>query len=899
MSAENIVIVESPSKAKTINKYLGEGYKVFASYGHIRDLPSKTGSVNPENNFEMTWAIEEDSQKRVNEIKVALKHAKCLILATDPDREGEAISWHIWDVLLKENALKKIDVQRVTFNEITKQAVQTAMAHPRAIDQQLVHAYLARRALDYLVGFNLSPVLWRKLPGARSAGRVQSVALRMVVEREKEIESFIPQEYWSVISTLSTPKKEKFEARIASYQGKKLQKLDIPQKGMAVDIQKTIETGSLVVKTVESKPFRRNPSAPFITSTLQQEASRKLGFSATKTMMLAQKLYEGVEIKGEVVGLITYMRTDGVSLAQEAVETIRTQIQTTYGQAYLPSTPRLYKSKAKNAQEAHEAIRPTHITLIPEKLTFLEKDMQQLYALIWMRTMACQMESAVLERTTIDIDVCEGGKTVATLRATGSVLTFDGFLALYQEGKDDDEDEDNRKLPRIVQGDILGVEKVKPEQHHTEPAPRFSEASLVKQMEELGIGRPSTYASTLGVLRDRQYVRFEKGRFIPEDQGRIVTHFLAHYFKTYVAYDFTASLEEKLDLISDGKLGWLDLLNQFWVEFSEAIKAIAPLRITEVIDYLNEELAQHLFPPVLDENGQPTGADPRECSVCHEGQMSLKLGRFGAFVGCSRYPECRHARPLTATGRDAGEALDSSGKSLGLDPVSGLEVLIKSGRFGPYVEVGTGKEAKRTSIPKAFSPSEISLEQALILLTLPRPLGVHPETGDKIVTGLGKFGPYIQVGEKYHRLAEASLVLTLDLAGALKALLEKPVPRSRTKASDGSTDEAKGATAEKNKGRTLGENPSGKAIILKEGRFGPYVTDGKVNATIPRSFNPEEITLSDALDILHKKAQKMLEAEKNPDSKTTKPKAKGALKEKVTSKAKAAPKAKAKKLSAS
>src|SRR6201997_3773690 len=676
----DLVLVESPAKAKTINKYLGKGYEVLASFGHVRDLPAKSGSVDPDHNFRMLWEIDPKAQKRLNDIAKAVKGADKLILATDPDREGEAISWHVLQVLKEKKALTTPPVERVFFNAITKQAVTDAMAHPRKIDQALVDAYLARRALDYLVGFTLSPVLWPKLPGARSAGRVQSVALRLVADRELEIEKFVRQEYWSLLATLATPRNETFEARLTGADGKKLQRLDIGSAAEAEAFKRALETATFSVTSVEAKPVKRHPYPPFTTSTLQQEASRKLGFAPAHTMRVAQRLYEGIDINGETVGLITYMRTDGVEIAEEAIGAIRRVIEGDYGRNYVPAAPRRYQTKTKNAQEAHEAIRPTDVARSPQDAKrFLDQDQAKLYELIWLRSVASQMESAELERTTAEIDANVAGRRLE-LRATGTVVKFDGFLTLYQEGRDEDpEDEEARRLPQMSAGERLAKKSIAADQHFTEPPPRCLEASLVKRLEELGIGRPSTYASILQVLKDRKYVRLDKRRLCPEDRGRIVVAFLESFFAKYVEYDFTAGLEEKLDLISNNEIAWRDVLSNFWRDFIGAIDETKDLRISQVIDALDDLLAPHLFPPRAD------GGDPRACPGCGNGRLTLKLSKFGAFIGCSNYPECRYTRPLTMPGDGIGEM---GTKKLGEDAKTGLEGTLRSGRFGPYVQLG-------------------------------------------------------------------------------------------------------------------------------------------------------------------------------------------------------------------
>ena len=830
----DVVVVESPAKAKTINKYLGKNYQVLASYGHVRDLPSKDGSVQPDDDFAMDWAVDAKSQKRLNEIASAVKGANRLILATDPDREGEAISWHVLEVLERKKALKDVEVQRVVFNAITKQSVLDAMEHPRALDQELIEAYLARRALDYLVGFTLSPVLWRKLPGARSAGRVQSVALRLVCERELEIEAFVPQEYWSIEADCRAPGDERFLARLATLDGKKVGKFDLPKEDSASAVKARIEAQSFSVASVESKPGKRNPQPPFTTSTLQQEASRKLGFSASRTMQVAQKLYEGVEVDGETTGLITYMRTDGVQIANEAIASARKVIGGEFGERYLPDGPRIYKTKAKNAQEAHEAIRPTDLARLPKQVAgILDNDQRRLYELIWNRTIASQMESAAVERTTIDL--ASNDKTIG-LRATGTVVTFDGFLTLYQEGKDDVGDEESGRLPKLKEGDATPVDTVRADQHFTEPPPRYTEATLVKKLEELGIGRPSTYASILSVLRDRGYVGMDKNRFVPDDKGLLVTAFLANFFERYVEYSFTAELEEKLDKISAGELDWKDVLREFWRDFTANVEETSDLRISQVLDRLNEVLGPHVFPPRDD------GTDPRACPKCENGQLSLKVGRFGAFVGCSNYPECRFTRQLTkAQEADAQAAQDTE---LGKDPVSGESVYLKSGRFGPYVQLGEGEDGekpKRSSLPKEWPVAELDLDKALALLSLPREVGTHPETGEMITAGIGRYGPFVFHQGSYANLDTVDEVFTVGLNRATAALAEK---KSRTR-----------RTSEPLK--DLGTHPEDeKPVQVLNGRFGPYVKHGSVNATIPKAKDPQELTLEEALELIEAKRAK-------------------------------------------
>ncbi len=836
----NLVVVESPAKAKTINKYLGPGYEVLASFGHVRDLPAKNGSVDPDADFRMIWEVDAKAQKRLNDIAEAAKGADKLILATDPDREGEAISWHVLEVLKQKKALRGQTIERVVFNAITKQAVTEAMNHPRRIDQALVDAYLARRALDYLVGFTLSPVLWRKLPGARSAGRVQSVALRLVCDRELEIEKFVRREYWSLIATLATPRNETFDARLVGADGKKLQRLDIGSGAEAEAFKQALETAAFTVTGVEAKPVKRHPQPPFTTSTLQQEASRKLGFAPAHTMRVAQRLYEGVEIGGETIGLITYMRTDGVQIAGEAISATRRLIEADYGAKYVPHAPRRYEAKAKNAQEAHEAIRPTDLPRRPsETKRFLDADQARLYELIWLRTVASQMESAELERTTADINAKVAARLLE-LRATGTVVKFDGFLTLYQEGQDEDpDDEESRRLPPMSAGERLTKRAIAAAQHFTEPPPRYSEASLVKRLEELGIGRPSTYASILQVLKDRKYVRLDKRRLYPEDRGRIVVAFLESFFAKYVEYDFTAGLEEQLDLISNNEVAWRDVLRDFWRDFIGAIDETKDLKISNVIDALDALLAPHLFPPRAD------GGDPRVCPNCAGGRLTLKLSKFGAFIGCSNYPECRYTRQLSAPGDGSG---DIGTKKLGEDPKTGLEVTLRSGRFGPYVQLGEavdGEKPKRAGLPKETVPEDVDLERALALLSLPREVGRHPEDGEPIRAGIGRFGPYVQHGKTYANLDAGDDIFHIGLNRAVTLIAEKIAkgPRFRRFGSD--------------PGRALGAHPTrGGPIVAKNGRYGPYVSHEGVNATLPRDKTPETITLEEAAALIDARAER-------------------------------------------
>ena len=856
-----VVVVESPAKAKTINKYLGADYTVLASYGHVRDLPPKDGSVRPDEDFAMEWEVDPKSQKHVRAIAEAVKEDGRLILATDPDREGEAISWHLLEALRKRRALNKdATVDRVVFNAITKNAVGEAMKAPRRIDDGLVNAYLARRALDYLVGFTLSPVLWRKLPGAKSAGRVQSVALRLIVEREMEIEAFRPREFWTVRAEIETPRGDRFEARLTIHQGRKLDRYDLGDRDAAAAAVAAVSGAALSVASVEAKPGTRNPAPPFMTSTLQQEASRKLGFGAKQTMSTAQRLYEA--------GWITYMRTDGLDMAPEAVSDARSAIAQRYGDAYLPEKPRVYKTKAKNAQEAHECIRPTEMGRAPDKAQSLESDQRRLYELIWKRAVASQMAAARLERTTVEIRCAD---RLTGLRATGQVIKFDGFLKVYEEGRDDDGDEDSARLPEIAEGEparlpsfdgsALVAEREKLEkraaegerpasatgpafvaddkavlgaQSFTQPPPRYTEATLVKKMEELGIGRPSTYASIIDTIQTREYVRKDKNRLIPEDKGRLVIAFLENYFRRYVEYDFTAELEGELDEVSGGRADWKELLRRFWRDFSGAVDETKDLRISEVLEKIDEVLAPHLFPPKGD------GGDPRVCPTCGAGRLSLKTGKFGAFIGCSNYPECRYTRPLGASEEEAEAGGD---KLLGHDP-NGVPVTLRSGRFGPYVQLGEqeedGPKPKRASIPRGVDKEAVDLARALDLLALPRTVGVHPEDGEPVEAGIGRFGPYVRCGKTYASIPKDEDVLTIGMNRAVDLIAQKRAGGGR------------GAAAAPLK--TLGAHPEGGEITVHKGRYGPYVKWGKVNATLPKDVDPEAATLDQAVALLAQKA---------------------------------------------
>jgi DNA topoisomerase-1 len=831
-----VVVVESPAKAKTINKYLGSDYKVVASYGHVRDLPAKDGSVLPDSDFAMSWEVDGKSEKHVKTIVQAVRGADRLFLATDPDREGEAISWHVSEVLKSRRALNQLDVKRVVFNEVTKNAVLEAFRRPREIDRELVEAYLARRALDYLVGFTLSPVLWRKLPGSRSAGRVQSVALRLICEREAEIEAFKSREYWTIEVEFRTEAGQTFTARLTHLDGKRLDRFDLDTEAKArAAAEAILRTAGFAVAEIDSRQVRRNPFPPFTTSTLQQEGSRKLGLSASRTMQIAQRLYEGIDIAGETVGLITYMRTDGVAISGEAIAAARRLIGNEFGPRYVPDQPRVYRSPAKNAQEAHEAIRPTDVDRKPADIAAdLDRDQRRLYELIWKRTIASQMASALLDQVTVDIADPAGR---LRLRATGSVVVFDGFLALYQEDRDDaaEEEREAARLPAMRQGERLARGAVEPRQHFTQPPPRYTEASLVKKLEELGIGRPSTYASILQVLQDRSYVRIEQRRFLPEDRGRLVTAFLTSFFERYVEYTFTADLENQLDDVSGGRTDWKEMLRNFWRDFSAAVDGTKELTISQVLAALDTELGRHFFP----DDG--SGRDPRLCPVCGAGRLRLKLGKFGAFIGCSDYPNCRYTRAFALEGEaDQNAPADAP---LGTDPASGLAITLKKGPYGHYVQLGTDEselKPKRVALPRSIKPVDVDLDTALRLLALPRELGRHPETGETIVAGIGRFGTYIKHGSVFKSLAPDDDVLTIGVNRAVVLLAEpaaqrRPGPRLL---------------------RELGEHPEGGTVAVYAGRYGPYVSHDGVIASLPRTADPDTFSLDQAVPLLASQRQK-------------------------------------------
>ncbi|MCR9125544.1 MAG: type I DNA topoisomerase [Rhodobacteraceae bacterium] len=872
-----VVVVESPAKAKTINKYLGPDYTVLASYGHVRDLPPKDGSVDTDHEFEMKWEVASDSKKHVKAIADALARDNALILATDPDREGEAISWHLQEALTKRRSIRKdTPVSRVVFNAITKTAVTEAMKNPRQVDMPLVEAYLARRALDYLVGFNLSPVLWRKLPGAKSAGRVQSVCLRLIVEREMEIEAFRPREYWTVKALLATPRGQEYEARLTTLAGRKLDRFDLSDATRAEMAVQAIASRNLHVASVEAKPAARNPAAPFMTSTLQQEASRKFGMGARQTMSTAQRLYEA--------GHITYMRTDGIDMAPEAVQAARAAIEDRFGKAYVPGSPRIYKNKAKNAQEAHECIRPTEMTRDAQALGLTDADQRKLYDLIWKRTLACQMEAARMERTTV---IVASDDSQIELRATGQVMLFDGFMRIYEEGRDDTPtDDEDKRLPQITEGEAAAFGRsglrdqftrsgaddvIEPVgaavgmartdgavlsenaavlalQSFTQPPPRYTEATLVKRMEELGIGRPSTYASIVTTIQDREYVRKDKNRLIPEDKGRLVTAFLENYFRKYVGYDFTADLEAQLDDVSAGDASYKDVLSRFWRDFSAAIGETSELRITEVLEKINEVLEPHLFPPTED------GGDPRLCPNCGAGRLSMRTARSGgAFIGCSNYPECRYTRAFGPPGGEEDSAIPPEGKLLGHDGADAIRVF--KGRFGPYVQRGEvteeNKKPPRQSVPKDWPPEDLELDRALMLLSLPRKIGPHPEDGVMVWSNIGRYGPYLkhaastsERGGTNANLESIDEVFTVGMNRAVQLLAEKVASRGR-----------RGVAAKPL--RELGEHPDGGgAVAIYEGKYGAYVKWEKINATIPKDTAPEQVTMEQAVELIAERAAK-------------------------------------------
>jgi len=833
----NLVIVESPAKAKTINKYLGNDYNVLASFGHVRDLPSKNGSVDPENDFSFEWEVSNTSKKHIKEIYDAAESSSNIFLATDPDREGEAIAWHIIELLNKKKLTKDKSIKRVVFSEITKSAVKNGIDNPRELDHSLVDAYLARRALDYLFGFSLSPVLWRKLPGAKSAGRVQSVALRLICEREVEIESFDPQEYWKIKANLEVVDNN-IEASLTHYNDEKVDKFSFKNEEDAKKVSESFKGQNFKFTDITKKPASRNPDAPFSTSTLQQTASSIFGFGASRTMQIAQRLFQGVEIDGETTGLITYIRTDSTDLSKEAIHSYRDFIQNNFDSSYLPKEIRSFKSKkAKNAQEAHEGIRPTDILRKPEEMKkYLDEDGFKLYNLIWKRSLASQMSSASFERTAISIS--SENETIK-LRANGSIQTFDGFLNIYSEFNkkseiiESEDNEDDKDLPNITLHDNINNIKPTSSQHFTLPPPRYSEATLVKKLEELGIGRPSTYASIISVLKMRNYVEVEKNRFVPEDRAILITGFLKGFFSKYVDYEFTAEMEESLDEITSGTINWKEFLGKFWKNFSSNIGEVTDLRITNVLDHLNESLKNHIF---VEAEGKDI---TRECPTC-SGQLSLKVSRFGAFVGCSNYPECKFTRPISP--KKMKEVVED--KVLGIDEETKKEIKLLSGRFGPYIQLGdndTKDKPKRSSVPKGIPAAEIDLAKANYLLSLPREIGLHPESGEMITINYGRYGGYLSCAEKNASLEDISEFFEIGINRAVSLLANAKPGRLK------SSSEIK----------TLGDHPDDKKPVkVMKGKFGPYIKYKTINATIPDQYDPETISMDEALDLIERKLEK-------------------------------------------
>ena len=835
--ATNVVVVESPAKARTIGRYLGSDYKVHASYGHVRDLVAKDGAVQPDDDFSMHYETPGDSRKHIRNIASDLGTGGTLFLATDPDREGEAIAWHVLAALHEKGSHKPRDftTHRVTFHEVTREAILEAFEKPGAINMDLVDAQQARRALDHLVGFTLSPILWRKLPGARSAGRVQSVALRLICERETEIEAFVPREYWTLDVALTNRSEAAFTARLVSLDGKPLGKFGLPDEGAAKQADERVAASSFRVAEVKKKRILRSPPAPFTTSTLQQEASRKLGFSAARTMRTAQSLYEGVAVDGASAGLITYMRTDSVNISPAAIAATRAVILGEFGERYQPAVPHRYRSRARNAQEAHEAIRPTDVARGPAALARqLAPDQAKLYQLIWNRTVASQMAKAEIDQTTADI---RNGAGDVGLRATGSTVVFDGFQRLYSEGRDqpekesEAESENTRRLPALEREESLGFQGTQPRQHFTTPPPRYTEASLVRRLEELGVGRPSTYVAIISVLQDREYVRLDKKRFVPESRGRIVTTFLECFFERYVEYDFTANLEQRLDDISRGQVNWKEVLRDFWGNFKENVDEVSAIRLRAVIDRLDAILAPAVFPAGEGER------DPRLCPACNEGKLGLRIGKFGAFFGCSRYPECRYTRNFgTDEDREGGEPVV-------LGELEGQSVSLRTGRFGPYVQLGdeTGQEAKpkRVSLPGDMAPDTVDIDGARQLLALPRDIGLHPESGKPIQAGIGRYGPYVKHQKDYRSIPTGESVLTIGMNRAMNLLAQDKVrARQSTRI-------------------VLGPHPhDGRDVTVQEGRFGPYVKHGSLNASLPKDASMGDVTMEQAVALLAARAQR-------------------------------------------
>jgi len=845
----NLVIVESPAKAKTINKYLGNNYKVLASYGHIRDLPSKNGSVNPDNNFQMLWEIDSFSKKYLKDISEAAKNSSKIILATDPDREGEAIAWHVKEFLNEKKLLKDKDVERVVFNEITKKAVSYGIDNPRQIEPLLVDAYMARRALDYLVGFNISPILWTKLPGSKSAGRVQSVALKLITEREHEIELFKPKEFWTLKVSFSDDNNNIITSNISQLDGKKIEKFSFINEKVINNAALIIKRKRFNISDISSKIVNRNPSGPFTTSTLQQVSSGRLGLGSSRTMQIAQKLYQGVEIEGETIGLITYMRTDGTNISKEAVSDFRNFIKNTYGNEYLPKDPLNYSGKkAKNAQEAHEAIRPTDIVNSPDKVKkYLSPDQHKVYDLIWSRALSSQMQSAQFDRNTITI-TSDDGETI--LKTNGSVVKFDGYLKIY---KDPNKDDNESILPKMSKGPV-NIKNVIDEQHFTQPPPRYSEASLVKKLEELGIGRPSTYASIISVISTRGYVETLNKRFHPTDRGKLITAFLEKLFSKYVDYNFTAELENQLDEITSGKEGWIKVLEMFWKDFNKNVAQVKEKRTREVLDLLNDSLGTLIFDRDND------GNIDRKCKLCTNGQLSLKNSfRGGAFIGCSNYPECKFTRPLSKA-KAAQQSQLAEPKLIGKNE-DGNDIYLKVGRFGPYIQYQItpeiiNKEDKKTkknkkkkekennnlkniSIPKGVSIESIDLDKAKFLCSLPKSLGINPENEKEIFLNSGRFGPYLKCENKSARLDNVEEIFSIGLNRAITLIAEaKPGRMLSSMIKD------------------LGEHPEDKKPVrVMKGKFGPYIKYKSLNATIPEEKDPHEISMDDALILIEKRKE--------------------------------------------
>jgi DNA topoisomerase I len=849
----NLVIVESPAKAKTINKYLGNNYIVLASYGHIRDLPSKNGSVDPDNNFKMEWEVDSFSKKYLKEITEAAKESSKIILATDPDREGEAIAWHVKEYLNEKKLIKDKHVERVVFNEITKKAVIHGIENPRQIEPLLVDAYMARRALDYLVGFNISPILWTKLPGSKSAGRVQSVALKLITEREHEIELFNPQEYWTLSIKFNDNNKNQILSSITQLNGSKVEKFSFKNKEEIDNARQEVKSKKFQISDISSKIVNRNPSGPFTTSTLQQVASGRLGFGASRTMQIAQRLYQGIEIEGETIGLITYMRTDGTNLSSDAIDSFRSYIKNKFGKEYLPETPLNYTGKkAKNAQEAHEAIRPTDIMRSPNSLKkYLSPDQNKLYELIWSRALSSQMESAKFDRNTITIS-SEDSETVC--KASGSVIKFDGFLKIMKDNK---KDEDDEILPEMSKG-LVNIEALMDEQHFTQPPPRYSEASLVKKLEELGIGRPSTYASIISVISTRGYAEAINKRFHPTDRGKLISAFLEKLFSKYVDYNFTASLENQLDEITSGKEGWIKVLEMFWKDFNQNVSDVKEKRTREVLDLLNDSLGTLIF-----DRGKDGNVD-RKCQLCKEGSLSLKNSfRGGAFIGCSNYPECKFTRPLSKA-KAAAQSQLAEPKFIG-NHENGNEMFLKNGRFGPYIQyekieeikeeiIEVKKKKKKTkkkkklkennnfknvSIPKGITLESVDLDRAKFLCSLPKSLGINPENQKDIILNSGRFGPYLKCDNKSARIENVEEIFSIGLNRAITLIAEaKPGRMSSSIIKD------------------LGEHPEDKKPVrIMKGQYGPYIKYKSLNATIPEEKDPLEINMEEALILIEKRKE--------------------------------------------